>query len=172
MNLCFYLWNNTVIILYVYLSIPFCCSPFTQLLHINICYHLSASIDYSRCIVSLDCFTLIGLLRKKVSWHPPSMSLTCFHFAWGLLPASGASLCSVTALSQGVWLPMQKQHIKTNKASATYENASISTIFQRHVDARAHEAIFHSLPRLSASLSCNSASSLREAPASVILWNH
>lgn len=100
------------------------------------------------------------------------MQLTCFHFARGLLPASGASLCNVTAPSQGVWLPMQKQRIKTNKASAAYEKASISTALHHRVDARAHEAIFHSLPRLSASLSCNSASSLREASTSVILWNH
>ncbi|KAL1250423.1 hypothetical protein QQF64_021428 [Cirrhinus molitorella] len=97
-------------------------------------------------VVTLDCFALIGLLRKKASWHPPSMPLTCFHFARGLLPASGASLCNVTAPSQGVWLPMQKQRIKTNKASAAYEKASISTAFNVAPSARGN------LPQPSAAL--------------------
>lgn len=94
--------------------------------------------------MSLDCFTLIGLLRKKASWHPPSLPLTCFHFARGLLPASRASLCNMTAPSQGVWLPMQKQCIKTNKA---YKKAGISTAPQPPGRTRQSSPVFHgSLP--------------------------
>lgn len=52
-------------------------------------------------------------------WHDLSMPLTCFHFARGLLPASGAPLYSVTAPSPERRLPMQKHCIKTNKAGAT-----------------------------------------------------
>lgn len=57
--------------------------------------------------------------QQDVGWHDLSMPLTCFHFARGLLPASGASFYNVTAPSQERRLPMQKQCIKTNKARAT-----------------------------------------------------
>lgn len=106
--------QNPFVCLSVYLAV--CLSI---CLFIHLCPYIYDSKLWGYCHLTLHYTHLFsshtGFFKNTVGWHDVSVPLTYFHFARGLLPASGASICSVTALSPGVCLPMQNRCFKPNK---------------------------------------------------------